>query len=263
MQTPVSMVMGIVFAPLGLVLVFTAAITPQWREGQVQVAVGPGGIGGVGGVGVGEGLLLLRSDGLWESCLQVAHSELKQCWPASGPYQRDRRVRAAQGLVLASLFSCGAGIVLASLFSCGAGIVLASVGVRRRDRAGQRWRALLRGVAAGGGGLLVVLAGLLSLVALGLYTHNLAALGSEDPAVSGGGVGGPRSALQQHQRASSAHRLPRLSLRPAGSLYFGWVGGWVQVLGGAALMLSFKRPHCPSCHKRPPVDNTETYEVAC
>ncbi|XP_076149454.1 claudin-23 [Alosa pseudoharengus] len=241
MQTPVSMVMGIVFAPLGLVLVFTAAITPQWREGQVQVAVGPG---GVGGVGVGEGLLLLRSDGLWESCLQVAHSELKQCWPASGPYQRDRRVRAAQGLVLASLFSCGAGIVLAS------------VGVRC-------WTDLpLRGIAAGGG-LLVALAGLLSLVALGLYTHNLAALGSEDPAVSGGGVGGPRSALQRHQRASSAHRLPRLSLRPAGSLYFGWVGGWVQVLGGAALMLSFKRPHCPSCHKRPPVDNTETYEVAC
>ncbi|XP_048119906.1 claudin-23 [Alosa alosa] len=240
MQTPVSMVMGIVFAPLGLVLVFTAAITPQWREGQVQVAVGPGGIGGVG---VGEGLLLLRSDGLWESCLQVAHSELKQCWPASGPYQRDRRVRAAQGLVLASSSGAGMG------------------GWPRALRL--RWRALLRGVAAGGGGLLVVLAGLLSLVALGLYTHNLAALGSEDPAVSGSGVGGPRSALQQHQRASSAHRLPRLSLRPAGSLYFGWVGGWVQVLGGAALMLSFKRPHCPSCHKRPPVDNTETYEVAC
>lgn len=245
------MVMGIVFAPLGLVLVFTAAITPQWREGQVQVHVGPGGaVGGVGGGGtggVGEGLLLLRSDGLWESCLQVAHSELKQCWPASGPYQRDRRVRAAQGLVLASLFLCGAGIVLAS------------VGVRC-------WTDLpLRGIAAAGG-LLVALAGLLSLVALGLYTHNLTSLGNEEPAVPSvsGGAGGGRPAIQQPQRAaSSASRLPRLSLHPAGSLYFGWVGGWVQVLGGAALMLSFKRPRCPSCPRRPPVDNTETYEVTC
>lgn len=201
--------------------------------------VGPGGVVGGAGGGAGEGLLLLRSDGLWESCLQVAHSELKQCWPASGPYQRDRRVRAAQGLVLASLFLCGAGIVLAS------------VGVRC-------WTDLpLRGIAAAGG-LLVALAGLLSLVALGLYTHNLASLGNEEPAGPG------RPVLQPHQRASStAHRLPRLSLRPAGSLYFGWVGGWVQVLGGAALMLSFKRPRCPSCPKRPPVDNAETYEVTC
>ncbi|XP_062379505.1 claudin-23 [Sardina pilchardus] len=247
MQTPVSMVMGIVFAPLGLVLVFTAAITPQWREGQVQVHVGAAGIGALGGglgagrAGIaGEGLLLLRSDGLWESCLQVALSEVKQCWPVSGAYERDRRVRAAQGLVLASLFLCGAGIVLAS------------VGVRC-------WTDLpLRGIAAAAGGLLVALAGLLSLAALGLYTHNLPALGNEEPAVSGG------VASSSVQRASSAQQLPRLWLRPAGSLYFGWVGGWVQVLGGAALMLSFKRPHCPSCPKqRPPVDNTETYEVAC
>lgn len=243
------MVMGIVFAPLGLVLVFTAAITPQWREGQVKVHVGPGGaVGGVGGGGgsAGEGLLLLRSDGLWESCLQVAHSELKQCWPASGPYQHDRRVRAAQGLVLASLFLCGAGIVLAS------------VGVRC-------WTDLpLRGIAAAGG-LLVVLAGLLSLIALGLYTHNLTSLGNEETAFhnGSGGGGGGRLGLQQHPRASSTHHLPRLSLRPAGSLYFGWVGGWVQVLGGAALMLSCKRPRCPSCPQRPPVDNTETYEVSC
>lgn len=232
------MVMGIVFAPLGLVLVFTAAITPQWREGQVQV--GPSGALGASGGGGGEGLLLLRSDGLWESCLQVAHSELKQCWPVSGPYQHDSRVRTAQGLVLASLFLCGAGIVLAS------------VGVRC-------WTDLpLRGIAAAGG-LLVALAGILSLVALGLYTHNLPSLGNEDPSGISGAGG---SALQQHQRVPT-HRLPRLSLRPAGSLYFGWVGGWVQVLGGAALMLSFKRPRCPSWPKRPPVERTEAYEVTC
>ncbi|XP_030643333.1 claudin-23 [Chanos chanos] len=225
MHTPVSMVMGIVFAPLGLVLVFTAAITPQWREGQARLGVG------------GSELLLLRSDGLWESCLQVAQSELKQCWPVSGSYQRDGRVRLAQALILASLFLCGAGIVLAS------------VGVRC-------WTDLpLRSVAAAGG-LLVALAGALSLAALGLYTHNLSALGVEVPPM--------QQQQQQHDpRAHPTNGLPRLTLHPAGSLYFGWVGAWVQVLGGAALLLSFKCPRCPSCPKPTHTQDIEVYEVNC
>ncbi|XP_010877864.2 claudin-23 [Esox lucius] len=219
MQTPGSMVTGIVFAPLGLVLVFVAAITPQWREGQTRLT----------GVAGAEPLVLLRSDGLWESCLQVAQSELKQCWPVAGAYQGDPRVRLSQGLVLSSLFLCGAGIVLAS------------VGVRC-------WTDLpLRGVAAAGGAL-VALSGLLSLTAVGVYTHGLGALGQAPP-------------------RWTPHRLPRLSLHPAGSLYFGWVGGFVQVLGGAALLLSFRiRPQCPSCGLcSQPKDkqDTEVYEITC
>ncbi|XP_070777146.1 claudin-23 [Enoplosus armatus] len=220
MHTPASMVMGIVFAPLGLVLVFTAAITPQWREGQARLGVaGPGSFlrSGVKGQGMGvrsgsvEALLLLRSDGLWESCLQVEHSELKQCWPVAGPYQRDPRVRLAQGLVLTSLFLCGTGIVLAC------------IGVRC-------WTDIpLRGVAATGG-LLVVMSGLLSLTALGVYTHNLGRLGMADPSQ---GINNPR--------------FPHLSLHAAGSLYFGWLGSCLQVLGGSALLFSFKRPKCPTC----------------
>ncbi|XP_014330184.1 claudin-23-like [Xiphophorus maculatus] len=222
MQTPVSMVMGIVFAPLGLVLVFTAAITPQWREGQARLNIGGTGSllrSGAKGQGVGvrsgsvEALLLLRSDGLWESCLQVEQSELKQCWPIAGPYQRDARVRLVQGLVLTSLFLCGIGIVLAC------------IGVRC-------WTDLpLRRVAASGG-LLVVAAGLLSLTGLGVYTHNLRRLGV-DPSQ---GLNNPK--------------FPQLSLSPAGSLYFGWLGSCLQVLGGGALLFSFKRPRCPTCPSR-------------
>uniref|UniRef100_A0A665V008 Claudin n=1 Tax=Echeneis naucrates TaxID=173247 RepID=A0A665V008_ECHNA len=206
MHTPASMVMGIVFAPLGLVLVFTAAITPQWREGQARLGMtGPGSLLRSGSV---DTLLLLRSDGLWESCLQVEHSELKQCWPIAGPYQRDPRVRLAQGLVLTSLFLCGTGIVLAC------------IGVRC-------WTDLpLRGVAATGG-LLVVMAGLLSLTALGVYTHNLRRLGMVSPS-----------------QGTNNHKFPHLSLRPAGSLYFGWLGSCLQVLGGGALLFSFKQPRC-------------------
>ncbi|XP_059208594.1 claudin-23 [Centropristis striata] len=250
MHTPASMVMGIVFAPLGLVLVFTAAITPQWREGQARLSMaGPGSFflrTGVKGSGLKSGsmeaLLLLRSDGLWESCLQVEHSELKQCWPVAGPYQRDPRVRLAQGLVLTSLFLCGTGIVLAC------------IGVRC-------WTDVpLRGVAATGG-LLVVMAGLLSLTALGVYTHNLTSLGMADP-----------------NHVINNPRFPPLSLRPAGSLYFGWLGSCLQVVGGGALLFSFKRPRyptCPSCPKLPVCPaypscpeitnkpDTDVYEVSC
>ncbi|XP_035024608.1 claudin-23 [Hippoglossus stenolepis] len=249
MHTPASMVMGIVFSPLGLVLVFTAAITPQWREGQARLGMtGPGSLlrTGVKGQGTGvksvEALLLRRSDGLWESCLQVEHSELKQCWPVAGPYQRDPRVRLAQGLILTSLFLCGTGIVLAC------------IGVRC-------WTDLpLRGIAATGG-LLVVMAGLLSLTALGVYTHNLGRLGLTAP--------GP---------GLNHHRLPHLSLRPAGSLYFGWLGSCLQVLGGSALLFGFKQPRCPTCPSCPEVPvcpacrsfpditnkgDTDVYEVTC
>lgn len=250
MHTPASMVMGIVFAPLGLVLLFTAAITPQWREGQTRLGMsGPGSLlrSGVKGQGMGvrsgsvETLLLVRSDGLWESCLQVEHSELKQCWPVAGPYQRDKRVRLAQGLVLTSLFLCGTGIVLAC------------IGVRC-------WTDLpLRGVAATGG-LLVVMAGLLSLTALGVYTHNLGRLGMEDP-----------------RQEINNSRFPHLRLRPAGSLYFGWLGSCLQVLGGSALLFSFKRPKCPTCPSYPELPvcpacrscpeinkpGTDVYEVSC
>lgn len=220
MQTPVSMVTGIVCAPLGLVLVLTAAITPQWREGRARL-------------GEGGGATLLRWDGLWESCLQVLESEVKQCWPAAGAYQSDGRVRWAQGLTLGSLSLCGLGIALASL------------GVRC-------WTDLPLRSVAGASGVLVGLSGLLSLTALGLYAHNLRALGLGAE---------PPPAPPPHAYVSA---LLRLSLRPAGSLYFGWVGGCVQVLGGVALALSFRRPRCSHCAgATAPPEGLEAYEVDC
>ncbi|KAG9333551.1 hypothetical protein JZ751_011387 [Albula glossodonta] len=228
MQTPASMVTGIVCAPLGLVLVFTAAITPQWREGRVRLG-GTGQGGGAGG-GAVEGATLLRSDGLWESCLQVVESELKQCWPASGAYQQDQRVRWARGLVLGSLTICGLGIALAS------------VGIRC-------WTDFPLRNVAGASGVLIALSGLLSLSALALYAHNLQelGLGAEPPPAATPPGGAPGSAP--------------LQLQPAGSLYFGWVGGCVLVLGGAVLSLSFKRPRCALCYR--PAATTESYEVEC
>uniref|UniRef100_A0A8C6WVV4 Claudin n=1 Tax=Neogobius melanostomus TaxID=47308 RepID=A0A8C6WVV4_9GOBI len=242
MQTPASMVMGIVFAPLGLVLVFTAAITPQWREGQARVVVsGPGAtLQGFRAQRLGvEAVLLVRSDGLWESCLQMSPPELKHCWPVSGAYQRDPRVRLAQGLTLTSLFLCGTGIILAC------------IGVRC-------WKDLpLRGVAATGG-LLMVLASLLSLTTLSVYTHNLNQLG-----------------LQEQSYKGHGSQSTQLSLRQARSLYFGWLGSCLQMVGGVALMFSLKRPKCATCPAELPVcptcscpdisnkANIDVYEVNC
>ncbi|XP_062864111.1 claudin-23 [Trichomycterus rosablanca] len=229
MNTPTSLVIGIVFAPLGLVLLFTAAITPQWREGQARL----------GGANVGAGgarnaeLLLLRSDGLWESCLQVAHSELRECWAVSGPYQDDPHVRSTRELVLASLFLCGTGILLAC------------VGARC-------WTDTPLRNVAGVGGLLVALAGMLSLVAVAIYTHYLPDLGVE--LVSN----------MDDFRGLEAHRLPSLTLHPAGSLYFGWVGAWVQTVGGLALLYGVGRPKCPARPKQAHIGMVETpYEVSC
>lgn len=224
MHTPASMLMGVVFAPLGLVLVFTAAITPQWREGQARL--------GAAGRGGAKELLLLRSDGLWESCLQVVHSEVKECWPVSGSYQQDARLRLVKEMVLSSLVLCGAGIVLAC------------VGVRC-------WTDIpLRSVAAAGG-LLVALAGMLSLAALGIYTRHLSKLGIEVDLTS------------PETQELNMQKTPRLMLHPAGSLYFGWVGAWVQLLGGAALLFGFKSIQCPTCPKQRLKDGAEMYEVNC
>lgn len=97
----------------------------------------------------------------------------------------------------------------------------------------------------------MALAGVLSLAALGVYTHHLPDLGVE-----------LASTMSEFQ-GLDVHRLPSLTLRPAGSLYFGWVGAWVQVLGGVALLFGFRRPQCPSCPRRTHTERAEMYEVSC
>lgn len=242
MQSPLSMALFIVLSPLGLVLVFTAAITPQWREGQVRMAVSGSGaaLQGLRANKAGtEAVLLIRSDGLWETCLQMSTLEIKQCWPVSGAYQKDPRVRLAQGLTLTSLFLCGIGIVL----SC--------IGVRC-------WKDLpLRGVAATGG-LLMALASALVMIALSVYSENLKQLG-----------------FQEQSSSVHASQSNKLNLHESRSVVIGWLGSLMQMTSGVALMVSFKRPKCPTCPAELPTSpalsspdisnktNTDVYEVNC
>ncbi len=129
----------------------------------------------------------------------------KSAGPCRGPTSGMLGFELVQGMVRWS-----------SLFLCGAGIILASVGVRC-------WTDIpLRSVAAAGG-LLVALAGVLSLAALGVYTHNLSKLGIE---VDSNRI---RDARTQRTQATA-----RLTLQKPGRVaLFGWVGACVQVLGGA------------------------------
>ncbi|CAL1576436.1 unnamed protein product [Knipowitschia caucasica] len=81
----------------------------------------------------------------------------------------------------------------------------------------------------------------------------------------------PVSRLGLHEHSFNKHL--QLSLRPAGSLYFGWLGSCLQMLGGLALMVSLKRPKCHTCPACPELPactcpghnkaSIDVYEVSC
>ncbi|XP_033877285.1 claudin-23-like [Acipenser ruthenus] len=184
MRTPAPMIAGIVCTPIGMIFVFTALITPQWREGHIQLGKSPS----------------IKHDGLWESCIKVVASDFKHCWPVSGAYQQDPSVLWAGGLMLSSLSLCGVGIVLAS------------IGIRC-------WMDFPLRNVAGASGIIIILSGCLSLTALGLYISKMQVLGTD---------------LDTRYRGGT-------------SLYFGWIGSSIEILGGMALSLSFSLPKCNIC----------------
>uniref|UniRef100_A0A4W3JWY5 Claudin 23-like n=1 Tax=Callorhinchus milii TaxID=7868 RepID=A0A4W3JWY5_CALMI len=177
MRTPVPMIIGVVCAPVGLVLVFTAVLTPQWREGLVNLGKSTA----------------VKYDGLWESCLELEDS--KQCWPVTTIYQRDESVQWCRALMLSSLLVCGMGIIMAS------------VGVRC-------WMDFPLRNVAGASGVVIILAGSLCITPLALYMSHVQEISPDT-----------------HTR-----------YRYGNSLYFGWVGSCVQILGGLSLALSFTKP---------------------
>ncbi|XP_055512389.1 claudin-23 [Leucoraja erinacea] len=133
MRTPPPMIIGIVSAPVGLVLVFVAVLTPQWRQGPINLGKN----------------IAVKSDGLWESCLEL--QDTKQCWPVTTLYQRDEIVQWSRALMLSSLLVCGMGIIVAS------------VGIRC-------WMDFPLRNVAGASGIVIILAGSLCITPLTLYT---------------------------------------------------------------------------------------------
>ncbi|XP_060703161.1 claudin-23 [Hemiscyllium ocellatum] len=136
MRTPPPMIIGIISAPLGLVLVFVAVLTPQWRQGSVNLGKNTA----------------MKSDGLWESCLEL--QDTKQCWPVTTVYQRDEIVQWSRALMLSSLLVCGMGIIVAS------------VGIRC-------WMDFPLRNVAGASGVVIILAGSLCITPLTLYMMSM------------------------------------------------------------------------------------------
>ncbi|XP_064004692.1 claudin-23 [Pogoniulus pusillus] len=143
MRTPAAMIVGMVLCPCGLVLTLTGTLAPNWR----QVSLIPN-----------QPIDLIWEQGIWDMCSERQSSHDRLCGQADElGYFEKVPVRAAQGLMPASL-------VLTLL-----GLVVAALGVRC-------WRTEPRHILASVAGLVLLLSGLLSLIPPSWYTHELWAL---------------------------------------------------------------------------------------
>ncbi|NXI99889.1 CLD23 protein, partial [Psophia crepitans] len=181
MRTPTAMIVGLVLCPCGLLLTFTGTLTPNWR----QVSRVPD-----------QPRDFILEQGIWDMCRELQSSHDRRCGQADQlGYFEQVPVRVARGLMPTSL-------VLTLL-----GLVVAALGVRC-------WQEQPRHLLAGVAGLVLLLAGLLSLIPASWYTHELWAL----PATAGS------------------------TLVVGYSLVLSYLGSCLEILGGLALSLSFH--HC-------------------
>lgn len=139
MRTPAAMTLGLVLAPCGLLLALTSTLAPGWR--------------------LVKGFLDQPRDvalyqGLWDMCREQSGRERACGQQDALGYFQAGPVRAARGLMLASLAAAALGLLLAAL------------GVRC-------WGDEPRFALAGAAGLALFAAGLLGLVPVSWYHHVL------------------------------------------------------------------------------------------
>nr|XP_054417168.1 claudin-23 [Pongo abelii] len=188
MRTPVVMTLGMVFAPCGLLLNLTGTLAPGWR--------------------LVKGFLNQPVDvelyqGLWDMCREQSSSERECGQTDEWGYFEAQPVLVARALMVTSL----AATVL--------GLLLASLGVRC-------WQDEPSFVLAGFSGVVLFVAGLLSLIPVSWYNHFL----------------GDRDVLP-------APASP-VTVQVGYSLVLGYLGSCLLLLGGFSLALSF----APWCEER-------------
>ncbi|XP_078533679.1 claudin-23 [Lissotriton helveticus] len=178
MRTPAAMIVGMVLAPCGLVLALTCTFAPDWR---VQSSIS------------NQPPDFVEHQGIWDICSEVGSTHVRACNLPREAYFARPEVQAARGLMITSM-------VVTLL-----GVVLSSLGVRC-------WQDEPSYTLAGCGGLVVFASGVLSLVAVSWYNHQLEAL----PGFTAGST-----------------------LAVGYSLVLGYIGSCFEVLGGLSLALSF------------------------
>ncbi|XP_054843030.1 claudin-23 [Eublepharis macularius] len=180
MRTPTAMIVGIVLGPCGLVLNLTSTLAPNWRDVK-QIPRRPSD--------------LVQHQGIWDICEETESTRQTQCNIGDSlEYFSQLPVQVAKGLMPASL----ATLIL--------GLVVASLGVRC-------WTDTPHSLLAGLGGLLLFASGLLSLIAVSWYNHEL-------------------------------YNLPAITdstLQVGYCLVLGYLGSCLEIIGGISLTASFHR----------------------
>nr|XP_034996929.1 claudin-23 [Zootoca vivipara]XP_034996931.1 claudin-23 [Zootoca vivipara] len=185
MRTPTAMIVGIVLGPCGLILNLTSTLAPDWRDAS-RIPDQP--------------YDMIQHQGIWDICNEFQSTQKTQCnIKDTLGYFSHQTVQVAKGLMPSSV----AVTVL--------GLVVASLGVRC-------WQDMPQYLLAGLGGLLLFVSGLLSLIAVSWYNHDI--LNLPIPAGSSLGVGY--------------------------CLVLGYLGSCLEIIGGFSLSLSFA--HC--CKER-------------
>ncbi|XP_015988599.1 claudin-23 [Rousettus aegyptiacus] len=196
MRTPVVMTLGMVLAPCALLLNLTSTLAPGWRL--------------VKGF-LNEPVDVVLYQGLWDMCREQSSRE-RECG------QTDK-----WGYFAATPVVVARGLMVTSLAATALGLLLASFGVRC-------WQDEPRFLLAGVSGVVLFLAGLLSLIPVSWYNHFLA-----DRAV----LPAPGSPV---------------TVEVSYSLVLGYLGSCLLLLGGFSLALSFApwcEEYCYRSHKKP------------
>lgn len=181
MRTPTPMIVGIVLGPCGLVLNLTSTLAPTWRD--------------VSNI-AGKPFDMIQHQGIWDICDESQSRRETQCGIEDNlQYFSQKPVQVAKGLMPSSLAVTVVGLVVASL------------GVRC-------WQEVPHYLLAGLSGLVLFISGLLSLIAISWYNHELYNLPF----------------------------TPGSNLVVGYCLVLGYLGSCLEIIGGFSLTLSFA--HC-------------------
>ncbi|XP_032144212.1 claudin-23 [Sapajus apella] len=196
MRTPVVMTLGMVFAPCGLLLNLTGTLAPGWRlvKGFLNQPVD-----------------VVLYQGLWDMCREQSSRERECGQPDEWGYFAAEPVLVARALMVTSLATTALGLLLASL------------GVRC-------WQDEPHFALAGVSGLVLFVAGLLSLIPVSWYNHFL-----------------------WDREVLPAPANP-VTVQVSYSLVLGYLGSCLLLLGGFSLALSFApwcEERCRRCRKAP------------
>ncbi|EMP32951.1 Claudin-23 [Chelonia mydas] len=188
MRTPSVMIVGLVLGPCCLLLNLVSTLTPCWR----QVSRIPN-----------KPVDLIYQQGIWDLCEETQSTHQRQCGlPDELGYFSMQPVQVAKGLMVSSLIVTVVGLVVAAL------------GVRC-------WQEEPHYLLAGLSGLLLFASGLMSLIPVSWYNHDLSTL----PVTTDS------------------------TLEVGYSLVLGYLGSCLELIGGFSLALSLHQC-CQECRRK-------------